>query len=243
MDEVMQGMWHQLGVENLHTSVFHPQTNGLVERFSKTLKSMLRRFTIKDPTRWSQLLAPFWSQRGASSIHWVFPFEQLFGSRLQGILDLDREQWERNKHKGENVAGIDLGSLKEKLQNLASWAQENLRMAQQYQKNKQDKNVQPREFQPGEEVLLLLPTSEIKLWAKWKGPYKVIKTVSPVDHVINTPDQRVESKIYHVNHLKNGNRDLMGQELGPSRDETLQHPGVIQNEEGRMPHQQWGLKK
>lgn len=56
------------------------------------------------------------------------------------------------------------------------------------QRKSYNKKVKPKEFQPGEEVLLLLPTSETKLWAKWRGPYKVIRRVTSVDYEINMPD-------------------------------------------------------
>lgn len=72
----------------------------------------------------------------------------------------------------------------------------------------------------------MLPTSEVKLLARWRGPYKVIRRVSPMDYEINTPDRRTESKIYHVNLLKGWKQkleeNLMSEELGPSGGEILQ---------------------
>lgn len=41
MSETLWALWKLAGVQPLHTSVYHPQTNGLVERFNGTLKCML----------------------------------------------------------------------------------------------------------------------------------------------------------------------------------------------------------
>lgn len=90
--------------------------------------------------------------------------------------------------------------------------------------------MKPREFKEGDEVLSSM--SEVKLLAKWRGPYKVTRRVTSVSYEISSPDQQTESKIYHVNLLKGWkNREearYMGEELGPSKDEALQDPGKCQ---------------
>lgn len=39
-------------ISHLRTSVYHPQTDGLVERFNKTLKNMLKKVVDKDGRNW-----------------------------------------------------------------------------------------------------------------------------------------------------------------------------------------------
>lgn len=58
MGTVLKALWQLLKVHPLKTSVYHPQTNGLVERFNQTLKRMLRRFIGENPRQWAQLLDP-----------------------------------------------------------------------------------------------------------------------------------------------------------------------------------------
>lgn len=70
--------------------------------------------------------------------------------------------------------------------------------------------------------MLLLPTSETKLLARWQGPYMVNRRVGEVDYEIFTPDKRKEAKIYHVNLLKPWFERVQeagwAEELGPTAD-------------------------
>lgn len=51
-------------------------------------------------------------------------------------------------------------------------------------------------------MLLLLPTLDSKLLAKWQGPYEVTWQTGPVDYEIRHPDHCPDCQIYHVNLLK-----------------------------------------
>lgn len=53
---VLKEMCRLLHVTQLWTSVYHPQTDRLVERFNKTLKSMMRKMIDTDGKEWDQLL-------------------------------------------------------------------------------------------------------------------------------------------------------------------------------------------
>ena len=52
----MKELLRLLQVKQLRTSVYHPQTDGLVERFNKTLKQMLKKAMDLDGKNWDQLL-------------------------------------------------------------------------------------------------------------------------------------------------------------------------------------------
>lgn len=55
MSRVVKEMSNLLRIKQFRTSVYHPQTDGLVECFNKTLKHMLRKVIEKDGRNWDQL--------------------------------------------------------------------------------------------------------------------------------------------------------------------------------------------
>lgn len=82
-----------LKVKQLRTSIFHPQTDGLVERFNKILKQMLKKAIDVDGKNWDQLLpyVLFSVREVPQSSTGFSPFELLYGRRPRGMLDLAKE--------------------------------------------------------------------------------------------------------------------------------------------------------
>ena len=58
LSEVLQETAALMGITQLPTSGGHPQTDGLVERFNKTLKQMLTKLVAKGGRNWDTLLGP-----------------------------------------------------------------------------------------------------------------------------------------------------------------------------------------
>lgn len=54
MSKVLMQMWHLLDDQPLHTTVYHPQMNGLVEHFNGALKQMLRKYLGQNGKDWPQ---------------------------------------------------------------------------------------------------------------------------------------------------------------------------------------------
>ena len=48
MSQLLKELYNLLHISQLHTSPYHPQMDGLVERLTQTLKAMLRKFISKE---------------------------------------------------------------------------------------------------------------------------------------------------------------------------------------------------
>ena len=81
-----------LGISQLPTSGGHPQTDGLVERFNRTLKQMLAKLVAKGGHNWDSMLGPvlFAYRTSPHCSTGLTPFYLLYGRypQLPSSLDL-----------------------------------------------------------------------------------------------------------------------------------------------------------
>ena len=94
--QLLAELYRLLNIHPIVTSPYHPQTDGLVERFNQTLKSMLRRFSDEEGKEWDKMI-PYilFAYREVPQATTGFsPFELLFGRDVRGPLDVLRELWE-----------------------------------------------------------------------------------------------------------------------------------------------------
>ena len=201
--QLLAELYSMLHVRPIRTTPYHPQTDGLVERFNQTLKLMLRKVMVKEGKDWDKLL-PYllFAYREVPQASTGFsPFELLYGHQVRGPLDVLSESWQSSQKSDESVVSHIL-SVREKLVTMRELVSTNLQQAQAQQKKWYDHNASEREFQEGDMVLLLLPTSSNKLLAQWQGPYRVIKRMSKVNYLIDMPHRRKKKQVYHINLLK-----------------------------------------
>ena len=65
-----------------------------------------------------------------------------------------------------------------------------------------DQKTKEMNLQPGDKVLLLLPSSTKKFIAQWQGPYTVVRCTGKVDYEIEITDKGGRKHIFHVDHLR-----------------------------------------
>lgn len=79
---------------------------------------------------------------------------------------------------------------------------EHLEKAQRDQRGVYNRTAQHREFQPGDRVLVLVPTVECKFLATWQGPFEILEKVGEVNYKVRQPGKRKAEQIYIVNLLQ-----------------------------------------
>lgn len=92
------------------------------------------------------------------------------------------------------------------LRDRLNWAwqrvRENLRGAQQAQKDRYDWGIRPRSFQVGDQVLVHGKAFLGQAGDSWKGPFPIIQVVSPVTYRVQCGTRARAQKTLHVNLLK-----------------------------------------
>ena len=207
MSQLMQVFLHDFNITQIRCSVYHPQSNGTLERFHRTLKSMLRTLVDKYEMDWDNCLN--WSLFAFREVPveslGFSPFELLFGRDVKGPLHLMKSLWSKDlldlTNAKPNVIDYML-DLRSRLQECREAALENTKKAREKSKRWYNNKAVPRSFQPGDKVLVLLPIPGNPLKAKYQGPYTILSRVGQVDYWIEMPDKRKSSRLLHVNLLK-----------------------------------------
>ena len=207
--QLLQELYHLLRVSAIRTSPYHPQTDGLVERFNQTLKSMLRKCAAEEGKDWDKtILFLLFAYREVPQESTGFsPFELLCGRDVRGPLDVLKETWVSSKRSSQDVLSYVM-LMRDRMSAMSDHVQENLKSAGARQKKWYDKNARDRSFQVGEQVLVLLPTSSSKLTAQWQSPYQVVSRVGNVNYLVHMPDHRKKKRVLHINMLQKWHQPL-----------------------------------
>ena len=94
-------LYQLLHIHWIHTTPYHSQTDGLVERFNQTLKAILRKVATKEGRDWDKLI-PYilFAYRKVPQVSTgLSPFKLLYGWNVRGPLDVLRQLWEAGNLK------------------------------------------------------------------------------------------------------------------------------------------------
>ena len=96
-----------LQIRRIRTTPYHPQTDGLIDGFNGTLKSMLRKFVADSQNDWDTYLpyVLFAYREVPQESKGFSPFQLLYGGRVRGPLDVLRECWTEGEQDEPVVEG------------------------------------------------------------------------------------------------------------------------------------------
>ena len=167
-----------LGFKKVNTSAYHPQTDGLVERFNRTLTSMLAKTVEVDGKDWDQrlpfVLFAYRASQQQSTLE--SPFFLLYGRDPR--LPTETTMIPKKSRQLVNLKeyGADLACCVAEAWDLARKC---ISKAQKRQKIYYDKKVKPPRFQVGDRVFLFKPadkTGHLRKFARpYHGPFRVME--------------------------------------------------------------------
>ncbi len=191
-----------MGISHLKTSPYHPQTNGAIERFHRTLKSILTK-SLANNLDWVQQIpfCLFTLRQMPNSDSGLSPFDLVFGFRVRTPLDALYFAIVENNHKALNVTDWAL-TLSQNLQNLRDTAALRSAIAKTKRFALADKTSKPRSFKVGDQVLYRIPGLSSKLSDSWEGPYDIVEKFGDVNYRINKGPHKKSGKMVHINTLK-----------------------------------------
>ena len=202
VSECMREVTQLLSIKQLTTTPCQPMCNGLTEKFNGTMKSMLKRLCSEQPRQWHRYINPLlFAYREVPQESTGFsPFELLYGRAVRGPMTILKQLWTKEVEEPEVKNSYQfVFELREKLEDTLKLAHSELEKAQQKGKHYYDRKSKVRKFQPGEKVLVLLPTDHNKLLMQLKGPFEDSSVVGLNDSKVKV---KGKEKVYHANLFK-----------------------------------------
>jgi hypothetical protein len=158
-----------VGVKQITTTVYHPQSNGRCERFNRTLKSMLSRLINGRRTHWDKelpnALAAY--RNSVSTVTGHTPFHLLYGRR--GRLPLTRMLQPPTE---EHVRPF--GSRLEELSNALTAARVETENSRKWNRERLNAKANAQKLEVGDTVIVAA-NEPLTLTAKWDHQYEVIR--------------------------------------------------------------------
>ena len=174
-----------LGVRNLFTTAYHPQTNGQAERFNRTILAGLRQYIAEHQRDWPEYVGPltFAYNTQVHKTTGCTPFELVL-SRPPGPLAMELPLYAA----GAIPPREERTRFRDHLRSLMETATENLRKSQARYKRNFDRRTRPleKDLSPGQFVFVERegPREDAssgirrrhKLLPAADGPFKVVKS-------------------------------------------------------------------
>lgn len=207
LSDVIEALLKECRIIHRTTTAYHPQTNGMTERFNRTLGDMLAMYVASDQTKWDHVL-PFltYAYNTATQTTTGFsPFFLLYGREPFSTMDTILP------YRPDNTETTTLSEAAAHAEECRKLSRIFTSEDQQRQKHHRETSHAPASYAPGSLVWLWVPAPvpglSPKLASKYQGPYRVIDQTSPVNYIVEPLELSLDRRrrgrdIVHVQRLK-----------------------------------------
>ncbi|KAK3725843.1 hypothetical protein QZH41_014068 [Actinostola sp. cb2023] len=207
--KVFSEMCKLLEMNKTRSTAYHPEGNGQIENFHRTLKSMIKTRVEEEPDRWDEHME-FCLMAYRSSVHSSTghtPYELMFGREMRIPVDVMIGMVPEDE-SSECPYSESVSELRNKLAKGYEDVRTNLQAAQRRQKDAFDKGVRHTVYEPGDLVLRyspqLTPGEASKFHRNWQGPYTIVERITEITYRIRKLDNNTRRKtlVVHFNNLR-----------------------------------------
>ncbi|GBM48620.1 Transposon Ty3-I Gag-Pol polyprotein [Araneus ventricosus] len=184
-----------LGILKTRTTALHPESDGMVERFNRTILNHLSLFVSRNQTDWDTHLPLFLlAYRSAEhEVTGLTPAEMLFGRTLRLPCDiLFGRPSETPSSPNEYMKNLEA-----RLESVHAFARERM-------KTRYDSRATDHHFKEGDLVWMYNPKRRRglspKLQQNWEGPYTIVKKLNDVVYRVQR-SPNAKPKVIHINRL------------------------------------------
>lgn len=205
--EVTTQLCQFLQIEKTRTTPYHPQSDGLVERFNRTLLNMLSTCSMEHPSDWDLYLSKLCLAYNSSvqSTTGYSPFFLMFGREARLPIDLIYNLDGKQEDDKDKSYPTYVNKQREQFVEAYEKVRQNISQKQCYQSQQYNHKIHGKPFDKGDLVWLFNPAikrgQSRKFHRPWGGPYRICDKLSDVTYRIQHTGNN-KCKVVHFNRMK-----------------------------------------
>ncbi|MCG7879813.1 MAG: RNase H-like domain-containing protein, partial [Candidatus Thiodiazotropha endolucinida] len=229
VSKLFKEMCQLLQIEKTQTTPYHPESDGMVERFNRTLCTMLSAFVDENHRNWDKQL-PFVMMAYRAAEHettGISPNKMMLGRETTTPIELVYDMPAGIKAIPPNQW---VWELQEQMENAYTFVRAHTGMAILRQKRYHDTSLSYETFAAGEQVYVLFPVKRVgcspKFTMFWKGPFEVKGKICDVLYKVNCGRNGSIQVIHADRMMKTKSQILKGEEMAQTEELNT---GEVQN--------------
>ncbi|CAG2218208.1 unnamed protein product [Mytilus edulis] len=218
-------------IDKTRTTPYHPQCDGMVERFNGTLAKMLTAYVDEHHSNWDCLL-PYVMMAYRSAQHETTgctPNRMMLGREVATPVDLMYDVPDYLKKIPQNRWAWE---LQERMEEAHHFVRKHVGQEMVRQKKYYDKQLNWCKFRKDDQVYVFFPIRKAghspKFTSYWRGPFRVLKEYSDVNYLINC-GRRGRPQVIHVDRMRLCKGQLLRGETerNENNDDTFEPESVL----------------